>query len=908
MRWGEPGGSNQSADCVAFPLLAHGVMTGHMMTDELCPLKDILTHETPELFGAKAVRLAQLKKAGAKTPPGFVISSAAGDPDLSDAISALEERSGLAFGAGLMVALRSSPVDSAAPTVPAILNIGLTADALPVVASRVGWRAAQDLRRRLVQNYGVQVMGADPDVFEGALYERLKRAGVEDEAGLDADHLAALTEEFLALTLDETDEAFPEDPREQLTGACRAVKRGWNKPTARILRQARGADPALGQGMIVQVMALGVGPVPSGAGVASLRSEATGAVDLNGRFLPQAQGEDALSGLRTPHLLSKSARIAAGLSAESVEEIAPSVLPQIHELAEIAERELGDACTVEFTLEGGELWALDAQPQRAGARAAVRVAVDLANKGAISRGDAVLRIDPSALTGYLHPTIADKAPRDVIGRGLPASPGAATGALVFSPLAAEASAAREQAAILVRVETSPEDIRGMHAATGVLTVRGGMTSHAAVIARGLGVPCVVGASDIQLDLAARRMTAADGRVFHEGDIITLDGSSGEAIVGALPLVQPEISGAFATLMEWADAERRMKVRANADTAQDARIARGFNVDGIGLCRTEHMFFDKVRITRMRQMILADDEVSRRAALDDLLPMQRSDFVGLFEIMAGLPVTIRLLDPPLHEFLPHGEEEMRELAMAMGLPLAVVTDRAEDMREFNPMLGKRGCRVGVAFPEIYEMQARAVFEAAIIAGKATGAPVSPEIMIPLVSANKEIELLAERIEAVAELVRKESDAPLTYNIGAMVETPRAALRAGDLAQTAEFLSFGTNDLTQMTYGLSRDDAGRFMRDYVAKGVFPEDPFHSLDVLGVGELILLAAERGRAGRDSMTLGLCGEHGGDPASVRFCELAGFDYVSCSPFRAPIARLAAAQATLLAARGEASSVTIGN
>lgn len=879
-----------------------------MMTDTLRTFPDLLDHETPKAFGAKAVRIARLMKAGVPTPPGFCVAAGADVVNFSDALQCLETGATKAFGAGMMVSLRSSPVDGSAPAATALLNIGLTAKAMPAVIARVGERAAHDLRRRLIQSYAVAVMGADPDAFEGALYERLKRAGVEDESGLDARSLAALTDEYLALTIDETGEVFPEDAAAQLSGAVRALRKSWDSPTARILRQARGVDPAQGQGMIVQAMALGIGPGPSGAGVASLRSESTGAVDLNGRFLAQAQGEDALSGLRTPRLLTRAAREAAGLSAPSVEELAPEAFAKINALAELAEQELGDACTVEFTIEGGALWALDAQPHRAGARAAVRVAVDLAEKGAISRGDAVLRIDPGALIGYLHPTIADKTRRDIIGRGLPASPGAATGALVFSPEAAEAAAAREQSAILVRVETSPEDIRGMHAATGVLTVRGGMTSHAAVIARGLGAPCVVGASDIQLDLAARRLISADGRVFHEGDVITLDGSVGEAMAGALPLVQPEISGAFATLMDWADAERRMKVRANADTAQDARIARGFNVDGIGLCRTEHMFFDKVRITRMRQMILADEAVSRRAALDDLLPMQRGDFVDLFEIMAGLPVTIRLLDPPLHEFLPHGPEEMQELATAMDLPLAVVTARAKDMREFNPMLGKRGCRVGIAFPEIYEMQARAVFEAAIIAGERTSAPISPEIMIPLVSANRELELLAQRIDAVAAEVRAETGADLTYKIGAMVETPRAALRAGDLAQTAEFLSFGTNDLTQMTYGLSRDDAGRFMRDYVAKGVFPEDPFHSLDVLGVGELLLVAADRGRKSRDGMTLGLCGEHGGDPASVRFCELAGFDYVSCSPFRAPIARLAAAQATLLAARGEAVTVIDGN
>ncbi|MEO0362718.1 MAG: putative PEP-binding protein, partial [Pseudomonadota bacterium] len=492
-------------------------------------------------------------------------------------------------------------------------------------------------------------------------------------------------------------------------------------------------------------------------------------------------------------------------------------------------------------------------------------------------------------------TVASGARRDLIGRGLPASPGAATGAIVFTAEAAEALAARDQPAVLVRVETSPEDIRGMHAATGVLTVRGGMTSHAAVIARGLGAPCVVGASEIRLDAAARTLTAPDGRVFGEGDVVTIDGGAGEALAGAPNLVPPELSGPFETLMAWADERRRLEVRANADTGQDARVALGFRVDGIGLCRTEHMFFERGRITTMRRMILAEDEPSRRAALADLLPMQRADFEELFRIMAGLPVTIRLLDPPLHEFLPHGETELAELAEATGRSVAEVTRRAADMREFNPMLGNRGCRVGVAFPEIYEMQARAIFEAAIAAGADTGEPVTPEIMIPLVSANRELELLSETVERVAEGVRAETGAPLAYRIGAMVETPRAALRAGDLAGTAEFLSFGTNDLTQMTYGLSRDDAGRFMGDYVAKGVFRQDPFHSLDVEGVGELVLLAAERSRARRPALTLGLCGEHGGDPASIRFCELAGFDYVSCSPYRLPIARLAAAQARLL-------------
>lgn len=861
----------------------------------IASLTRISAQPEPARFGGKALRLGKLIDAGLPTPPGFAIAAGEGMEGLLAALTTLEDQAGARLGEGLLIALRSSPVDDAAPTAPAILNIGLTADAMGAVIARVGERAALDLRRRLIQTFACAAMGADPEAFENALYDRLKLAGEDSEETLDEGALRALEADYLAIVRDETDEDFPEDAADQLSLAITALTRAWDAPTAKIVRQAKGADPEAGQGLIVQAMALGLGPEPSGAGVGALRSAQTGQVGVNGRFLPQAQGEDALMGLRTPRLLTRAAREEAGQSRPSLEEMAPDAAVAVVAMAEQVEVAIGDACSFEFTVEQGAVAVLDAQPLIANTRAAIRVAVELAESGAITREEAILRIEPGALTSHLHPMIADGAPRDVIGRGLPASPGAATGAIVFSPDAAEAAGAQDRGVILVRVETSPEDIRGMHAATGVLTVRGGMTSHAAVIARGLGAPCVVGAGDIQLDLGARTLTTADGRVFSEGDIITLDGSAGEALAGAPRLEQPEISGSFATLMSWADDVRRMKVRANADTATDARVAHGFNVDGIGLCRTEHMFFEQGRINMMRRMILAAEEADRRAALDELLPMQRSDFVDLFTIMAGLPVTIRFLDPPLHEFLPHGESELRTLADDMGLPLQIVKDRADEMREFNPMLGKRGCRVGVAFPEIYEMQARAVFEAAVAAGVATGAPVSPEIMIPLVSANRELELLAAKIEAVATAVRRETDTALTYKIGAMVETPRAALRAEDLAGTAEFFSFGTNDLTQMTYGLSRDDAGRFMRDYVSKGVFSEDPFHSLDLEGVGELLLLAAERGRKGRPGITLGLCGEHGGDPASVRFCDLAGFDYVSCSPFRAPIARLAAAQATIL-------------
>ena len=612
---------------------------------------------------------------------------------------------------------------------------------------------------------------------------------------------------------------------------------------------------------------------------------------MRGAFHPAGEAQ--------PRRLTRDARRAAGEDAPSLEELAPAALASLTAAARATAAGLGDAYQLDFALRDGRPTVIDAVPVRRSARAAVRIAVDLANSGAITRPEALLRIEPRSLIEHLHPQIDPAARRDVFGTGVAASPGAATGRIVFSAEAALAAAAQDEATILARVETSPEDIRGMHAARGVLTIRGGMTSHAAVIARGLGLPCVVGAGDLRLDPHHRLLTAADGRIFREGALITLDGTRGEVVAGAPPMIAPELGGALAELLDWADAARDLGVRANADTPAEARMARDFRVDGIGLCRTEHMFFDAARITVMREMILADTDAERQAALDRLLPMQREDFVEIFGIMRGLPVTIRLLDPPLHEFLPNSPDEIAEFAEAMGLPVADVTARARELFEVNPMLGMRGVRLGITMPAIYEMQARAIFEAAVAVNRDTRAQVVPEVMIPLVSANREVELVKSRIDAIAAAVRAEQGVELAYKLGVMVETPRAALRAGDLAASSAFLSFGTNDLTQMTYGLSRDDAGRFMRDYVNRGVFHEDPFHSLDLEGVGELMLIAARRGRDRNPELTLGLCGEHGGDPSSVRFCKLAGFDYVSCSPFRVPIARLAAAQASILARSG---------
>ncbi|MEM9011592.1 MAG: pyruvate, phosphate dikinase [Pseudomonadota bacterium] len=852
-------------------------------------------------FGARATRLIRMAEAGLPVPEALLLPTELIDRVAEEGVALLEPLLAphlATLGDGALLSLRASPPDAAWGGPPAILNLGINYAGLTALAARVGERGALDLYRRLIQGFAIGVAGLDAEAFENIVLDQAKRAGVSGEGELDVPALERVVAAMRQLYEEEMEAAFPQAPAEQLTAAIAAMARNWRSPTAEILRTAKGAPADAGLALIVQRMVLGIGPDVSGAGIAHMVDSRSGAPRLWGRFLEQAQGQDALMGSRTPQLLTEAERWAEGQSTPSLEERDPEAPPALERHGAAVARLLGDVHSLEFTLEAGTPWLLDAVPARRSARGAVRIAVDLAEAGAISREDALLRVEPQHLVEHLHPQIDPAAPRDVIGSGLPASPGAATGPIVFTPDAALAAAAQGAEPILVRPETAPEDIRGMHAAAAVLTARGGMTSHAAVIARGLGLPCVVGASDITLQLRDRTLTTADGRRFGEGDVITIDGTAGEALEGAPPTIPAEVTGAFATLMDWADAARTIGVRANADTPQDARQARDFAVDGIGLCRTEHMFFDAERITAMRQMILSDAAEARQQALDRLLPMQRGDFIELFEIMRGLPVTIRLLDPPLHEFLPHGGEEMAALATAMGLPVEQVTARAEDLAEFNPMLGKRGVRLGVTMPEIYEMQARAIFEAAVAVNGKDSAPVVPEIMIPLVSANREVELIKSRIDAVATQVEAEAGVAPDYHLGVMVETPRAALRAADLARSCTFLSFGTNDLTQMTYGLSRDDAGRFMRDYVNQGVFPEDPFHSLDLEGVGELLLLAAARGRGARDDLTLGLCGEHGGDPASIRFCKLAGFDYVSCSPFRVPIARLAAAQASLLARR----------
>ena len=773
------------------------------------------------------------------------------------------------FGPAPLVSVRPSAQETEWGGPSTVLNIGMNAQRHAELAVTHGTEAADTLYLRFVQAYAIHVARLDPDAF------------------MVAEVNAAALEAVLAAYETEMDEPFPQDPVRQLGEVLRSMARAWEGTTARLLRQAKGAPGEAGLGLVVQGMALGIGRGVSGAGVIQFIDPVTGQPQVTGRYLGQSQGRDALADPEAALYLTRDPR------GTSLEEVAPEIFADLIRFGAVSRKKLREEMQIEFTVEGGQLFVIDAIKVARSSRADVRIAVALAQDGIISHDEAVLRVEPRALSELLHPQVDARAPRDRIARGIAASPGAAQGKLVFSSAAAQASAARGEPCILVRRETAPEDVRGMHAAAGVLTERGGVTSHAAVIARGLGLPCVVGATGVVINARDRTLRTQTGRTFGEGDVITIDGTRGEALAGTAELLEPALDDTFRTLLGWADAVRDIGVRANADTPADAATARTFDAEGIGLCRTEHMFFEEGRLTVMREMIFADTAEDRAAALDRLLPMQREDFVRLFEIMVGLPVCIRLFDPPLHEFLPHDRDGMLELAEALDKPLSEVTRRVEALREVNPMLGMRGVRLGVTVPEIYEMQARAIFEAAIEVGR-KGASVVPEIMIPLVSAKREVELVKTRVDAVAAAVRTQKGASFDYRLGVMVETPRAALRAGEIAQHCHFLSFGTNDLTQMTYGLSRDDAGRFMNAYVQLGVFREDPFHILDTEGVGELLLIGAERGRAAKPNLLLSICGEHGGNPESIAFCRQAGFDYVSCSPFRVPVARLAAAHLAL--------------
>ncbi|MER9618556.1 pyruvate, phosphate dikinase [Mesorhizobium sp. M0207] len=867
------------------------------------------------LLGGKGANLAEMCSLGLPVPPGFTITTevcnayyanghaypASLEADVAVALDHVGRLTGRRFGDPsklLLVSVRSGARASMPGMMDTVLNLGLNDETVEALAADSGdARFAYDSYRRFIQMYSDVVMGLDHEVFEEILEDQKGGLGHELDTELTAIEWQGVIALYKAKVEEELGKPFPQDPSEQLWGAIGAVFSSWMNNRAITYRRLHDIPESWGTAVNVQAMVFGNMGDTSATGVAFTRNPSTGEKQLYGEFLVNAQGEDVVAGIRTPQNITEAARIAAGSDKPSLQKLMPDAFQAFVSISDRLEKHYRDMQDLEFTIERGKLWMLQTRSGKRTAKAALKIAVDMARDGLISKEEAVARIDPASLDQLLHPTIDPKAARDIIGVGLPASPGAATGEIVFSSNDAEEAKTQGRKAILVRIETSPEDIHGMHAAEGILTTRGGMTSHAAVVARGMGKPCVSGAGSLRVDYKAGTLMAM-GSTFRKGDIITIDGGNGQVLKGAVPMLQPELSGDFAAIMEWADGARRMKVRTNAETPLDARMARSFGAEGIGLCRTEHMFFDGDRIIAMREMILADTEKDRRTALAKLLPMQRSDFLELFEIMAGLPVTIRLLDPPLHEFLPKTEEEVAEVAAAMNVSPDKLRRRTEALHEFNPMLGHRGCRLAVSYPEIAEMQARAIFEAAIEAGRKAGALVVPEIMVPLVGLAKELDFVKAHIDAVAKSVMEETGVRIDYLTGTMIELPRAAIRAQIIAEAAEFFSFGTNDLTQTTFGISRDDAASFLETYRQKGIIEQDPFVSLDTEGVGELVRMAAEKGRATRPDIKLGICGEHGGDPASIHFCEKVGLDYVSCSPYRVPIARLAAAQAAVQAAK----------
>jgi pyruvate,orthophosphate dikinase len=862
------------------------------------------------VVGGKGANLAEMAGIGLPVPPGFTISSeeclnylAQGDYSagireaVAKALAGIEEATGKKFGDAadpLLVSVRSGARVSMPGMMDTVLNLGLNDATVEGLAAKSGdERFAWDSYRRFIQMYGDVVLGVEHHLFEDALEIAKEDNDFHADLDMTAAHWREIVKEYKGIVLRETGKAFPEDVHHQLWGAIAAVFSSWQSDRAKVYRRLNSIPADWGTAVNVQSMVFGNMGDTSATGVAFTRDPATGERAYYGEFLINAQGEDVVAGIRTPQYLTRAAREAANARLASMEEAMPEVYGELAAVFDLLEKHYRDMQDIEFTVERGRLFILQTRSGKRTAKAALKMAVDMVAEGLIDEASAIRRVDPMALDQLLHPTLDPKAERDVLAYGLPASPGAASGAIVLDADTAEKRAERGEAVILVRTETSPEDIHGMHAAKGILTARGGMTSHAAVVARGMGRPCVSGCAAVSIDLAKRTLRIGH-RDLAEGDVITLDGATGAIIAGAVPTVEPELVGDFAVLMEMADKYRRMRVRANAETPEDCRIARQFGAEGVGLCRTEHMFFQADRISAVRQMILAEDEAGRRAALAKLLPAQRGDFRDLFDIMAGLPVTIRLLDPPLHEFLPHTEAEFAELSAAIGIGVDALRRRAEELHEFNPMLGHRGCRLGITFPEIYEMQARAIFEAACDVVATSGASVVPEVMIPLVGTRRELLILRELVDRVAGEVFAEQGRTLDYLVGTMIELPRAALMAGEIAEEARFFSFGTNDLTQTTLGVSRDDAGRFLTPYVEQGIYPRDPFVSLDVEGVGQLIRMGAERGRATRADLKLGICGEHGGDPASIAFCEELGLDYVSASPYRVPIARLAAAQAAL--------------
>jgi pyruvate, orthophosphate dikinase len=871
------------------------------------------------LLGGKGAGLAEMSSLGLPVPPGFTITTEACTyfyehdksypPGLEDAVAkelaALERALGMRFGDPdnpLLVSVRSGARVSMPGMMDTVLNLGLNDRTVDGLAQKSGDpRFAYDSYRRFIQMYGQVVLGIEHHHFEELIENHKLDAGVLLDTELMAEDWQTIVAGCKEVVARETGEPFPQGPQQQLWGAIAAVFGSWMNPRAITYRRLHDIPADWGTAVNVQAMVFGNMGEDCATGVAFTRDPSTGLNEFYGEYLVNAQGEDVVAGLRTPQHLTIAGKKANHSTLPAMEEAMPQVFAELNRVRHVLEDHYRDMQDIEFTVQQGKLWMLQTRSGKRTAQAALKIAVDLVAEGRISRQEAIRRIEPNSLDQLLHPRLDPKASAAVLARGLPASPGAASGKIALSAEEAEALAGHGEAVILVRIETSPEDIHGMHAAAGILTTRGGMTSHAAVVARGMGRPCVAGAGDIRVDYEARTISVRN-TLLKAGEVITINGSTGEVIAGAVPTIEPELSSDFATLMGWANEVRRMKVRANAETALDAATARRFGAEGIGLARTEHMFFDTDRVGAMREMIMAEGEAGRRAALAKLLPMQRADFVEIFRIMQGLPVTIRLLDPPLHEFLPKTEEEFAEMARLTKTPISQIRHRAAELHEANPMLGHRGCRLGISYPEIYEMQVRAIVEAAAAVMRETKGAVEPEIMLPLIATKREFDILKELVERIAGEVMRQAGVEIPYLVGTMIELPRAALRAGEIAESAQFFSFGTNDLTQTVYGLSRDDAASFVGTYQKLGIFEHDPFVSLDTTGVGELVKIAAERGRAARPELKLGICGEHGGDPASIRFCEAVGLDYVSCSPYRVPIACLAAAQAALA---GDTSSGT---
>ena len=860
------------------------------------------------LLGGKGANLAEMASIGLPVPPGFTLTTEvctafyanghAYPAELRDQVRAglalVEAAVGLKFGdkhKPLLVSVRSGARVSMPGMMDTVLNLGLNDATVEGLAEMSGdARFAWDSYRRFIQMYGGVVMGVDHHRFEDIIEHVKMEADVVEDTGLTAQDWHRVVHAYIEMIRTETGKPFPLDPEEQLWGAIGAVFGSWMNPRANTYRKLHDIPADWGTAVNVQAMVFGNMGADCATGVCFTRDPSTGENMFYGEYLVNAQGEDVVAGIRTPQPMA-AARAKPG--EEPMETAMPAAYGELMAVRETLERHYKDMQDIEFTVQQGKLYMLQTRNGKRTAAASLRIAVEMASQGLIDRKEAVLRVNPASLDQLLHPTLDPKATRKLMAKGLPASPGAACGTVVFSADEAEARAAKGEAVILVRIETSPEDIHGMHAAKGILTTRGGMTSHAAVVARGMGRPCVAGAGGISVDYGAQTLSAG-GKTVGAGETITLDGATGEVFLGTVAMIEPKLSGEFATLMEWADQCRRMKVRTNAETPLDAETARKFGAEGIGLCRTEHMFFDPERIGAVRQMIMAGDTAGRRAALARLLPFQRQDFSDLFRIMAGLPITIRLLDPPLHEFLPHQDAELAEVAEALGTDVEAMRRRAAELAEANPMLGHRGCRLGITYPEIYEMQARAIFEGAIAVTKELGRAPVPEIMIPLIGTRKELEITRAQVEKVAAAVFAEAGTVIEYSIGTMIELPRAAITADKIAEVADFFSFGTNDLTQTVFGLSRDDAGKFLPAYVDAGILEKDPFVSLDVEGVGALVRMACEKGRTAKPGLKLGICGEHGGDPASIAFCELVGLDYISCSPYRVPVARLAAAQAAL--------------